>query len=155
FTSNRRNMGEFATPWWGQLLAWVTASIIVALNGKLVWDQVNQWLRWAALSAVSLGPVPLRWPLAAALYGLIAAAASLLLWVTIKPWITPSPAWLPQPSVKLDWVQALRPRALAKIGVALEHDQADTEILNRALSLAQTQPEVSELVLLHVVDTAI
>ena len=22
FTSNRRNMGEFATPWWGQVLAW-------------------------------------------------------------------------------------------------------------------------------------
>ena len=25
FTSNRRNMGEFATPWWGQVLAWLTA----------------------------------------------------------------------------------------------------------------------------------
>ena len=30
-----------------------------------------------------------------------------------------------------------RPRPLARIGVALEHDQADAEILNRALSLAQ------------------
>ena len=25
FTSNRRNMGSFATPWWGQALAWVVA----------------------------------------------------------------------------------------------------------------------------------
>src|SRR5271165_5316640 len=39
FTSNRRNMGEFATPWWGKLLAWSTATIIVGLNGKLVLDQ--------------------------------------------------------------------------------------------------------------------
>ena len=23
FTSNRRNMGQFATPWWGQMLAWM------------------------------------------------------------------------------------------------------------------------------------
>jgi manganese transport protein len=38
--------------------------------------------------------------------------------------------------------------------VALEHDPADAEILNRALGLAQTQAAPSELVLLHVVDTA-
>jgi manganese transport protein len=38
--------------------------------------------------------------------------------------------------------------------VALEHDRSDADILNRALSLAQTQPAPSELVLLHVVDTA-
>ena len=30
FTSNRRNMGQFATPWWGQILAWSAAAIIVA-----------------------------------------------------------------------------------------------------------------------------
>ena len=34
FTSNRRNMGPFATPWWGQVLAWLTAAIIVGLNGR-------------------------------------------------------------------------------------------------------------------------
>jgi manganese transport protein len=52
--------------------------------------------------------------------------------------------------LKLDWVEALRPRRLGTIGVALEHNQADAEILNRALGLTQPQ---SELVLLHVVDT--
>ena len=65
------------------------------------------------------------------------------------------PAWLPPPSLKLDWVEALRPRRLGTIGVALEHNQADAEILNRALGLAQTQNGQSELVLLHVVDTPI
>ncbi len=49
---------------------------------------------------------------------------------------------------------ALRPRALARIGVALEHNQADAEILNRALGLAQSQSTPAELILLHVVDTA-
>ena len=57
--------------------------------------------------------------------------------------------------MKLDWVEALRPRRLGRIGVALEHDQADAEILNRALGLAQTDGGQSELVLLHVVDTPI
>ena len=50
-------------------------------------------------------------------------------------------------------MEALRPRPLERIGVALEHQPADAEILNRALGLAQNQPGHGELVLLHVVDT--
>jgi manganese transport protein len=154
FTSNRRNMGPFATPWWGQILAWTTACIIVALNGKLVLDQVSEWVRWAGESSFRLGPIPLSWIVAGASYGVTIGAGALLVWVTIKPWVQSSPQWLPKPSVQLDWVKALRPRPLARIGVALEHDRADAEILNRALSLAQSQTVPSELVLLHVVDTA-
>jgi manganese transport protein len=154
FTSNRRNMGTFATPWWGQVLAWTTACIIVALNGKLVLDQVSEWVRIAGESTLRLGPIPLSWMVRGGSYAVTIAAGALLVWVTIKPWIQTSPQWRPKPSVKLDWVEALRPRPLAKIGVALEHDRADAEILNRALSLAHTQALPCELVLLHVVDTA-
>jgi manganese transport protein len=154
FTSNRKNMGAFATPWWGQVLAWATAAIIVALNGKLVLDQAAEWVRWAGESHFNLGPVPLSWLVAGASYGVTLAAAALLVWVTIKPWLRSSPAWRPKPSVQLDWMEALRPRPLARIGVALEHDRADADILNRALSLAHTQALPCDLVLLHVVDTA-
>ena len=45
FTSNRRNMGPLATPAWGQVLAWSAAAIIVCLNGKLVLDQISEWVR--------------------------------------------------------------------------------------------------------------
>src|SRR4029077_20452763 len=76
---------------------------------------------------------------------------ALLAWVLVKPWMWPAPPWTPAPSVQLDWVDALRPRPLATIGIALEHGQADAEILNRALSLAR--PGQTRLVLLHVVDT--
>jgi manganese transport protein len=155
FTSNRRNMGEFATPWWGQILAWTAAAVIVALNGKLVVDQIGQAVSYAAGLTSRFGPVPLSWIVAGALYGVTGCAALLLGWVTVKPIWRSSPAWLPKPSVKLDWVKALRPRRLARIGVALEHDQADAEILNRALGLVQTDGGQSELVLLHVVDTPI
>jgi manganese transport protein len=154
FTSNRRNMGTFATPWWGQILAWTTAAVIVGLNAKLVWDQIGDWVALAKDSGRSIGPIPLDIMAAVALYGVAGGAVALLVWVTIKPLVRTSPAWLPQPSVELDWVEALRPRPLDRIGVALEHDRADAEILNRALGLAQTQAAPSELVLLHVVDTA-
>ena len=58
FTSNRRNMGTFATPWWGQVLAWLTAAIIVALNGKLVLDQVVEWVELAARVGPAARPGP-------------------------------------------------------------------------------------------------
>ena len=48
----------------------------------------------------------------------------------------------------------LRPRPLSRIGVALEHNANDAEILNRRFQLAQSQADPCELTLLHVVDTA-
>ena len=154
FTSNRRNMGTFATPWWGQVLAWTAAAIIVALNGKLVLDQVGEWVERLSSGdgCVRSDPAQLaggRW----SVWHWSCAAFLLLLWVTIKPFVRPSPAWLPKPSVKLNWAQMLRPRPLSRIGVALEHNTTDAEILNRALGLAQSQSEPCELILLHVVDT--
>ena len=151
FTSNRRNMGVFATPGWARVLAWLTAGIIVALNGKLVLDKIEEWVGLAAGSGRSFGGVPASWLVAGTLYAVASGVAVLLVWVTVKPLVRPSPLWTAKPSVQLDWVEMLRPRPLTTIGVALEHDQADAEILNRALSLAT--PGRTSLVLLHVVDT--
>jgi manganese transport protein len=38
FTSDRKKMGEFVSPRWMQALAWVTATIIVLLNAKYLYD---------------------------------------------------------------------------------------------------------------------
>ena len=38
FTSDRRKMGAFASPWWVQALAWPTAVIIAGLNLYLLWQ---------------------------------------------------------------------------------------------------------------------
>jgi manganese transport protein len=153
FTSNKRNMGVFATPWWAQALAWLTAVIIVSLNAKLVLDQVSSWIELLSAQGLLVGPIRLEWIVAGLLYSLILAAALLLGWITLKPIIRPSAAWLPQPALELDWVETLRPRRLGRIGVALEHGHADAEILNRALGLVQSQGKTTELLLLHVVDT--
>jgi manganese transport protein len=151
FTSNRRNMGEFATPRWAQALAWIVAAIIVGLNGKLVFDSAVEWVGLARESGVSWVGVPLSWYVVGTLVLLIGAVLSLLVHVAIKPIFWPAPAWRPTASLEFDWNDALRPRPLQSIGVALEHTGADTEIMNRALSLAT--PGKTELTLLHVVDT--
>ena len=151
FTSNRKNMGDFASPIWVQALAWAVAAIIVGLNAKLVLDQVGEWVAAAGETGVRFGSIPASWAVGLPLYGLAGAVGILLGWVTLKPWVRPSPAWIAAPSVALDWADALRPRRLGSIGVALEHNPGDAEILNRALSLAD--PKRTRLVLLHVVDT--
>ena len=38
FTSDKLKMGEFAKPWWLKILAWVTTTVIVVLNLKLLLD---------------------------------------------------------------------------------------------------------------------
>ncbi|MFA6546735.1 MAG: Nramp family divalent metal transporter [Limisphaerales bacterium] len=44
FTGDRRKMGEFASPMWVKVLAWLTAAIIIALNVKLLWDTASEML---------------------------------------------------------------------------------------------------------------
>lgn len=151
FTSNRRNMGELATPIWGQVLAWTTAGIIAALNVWLVLKQVADWVSSAAESGSRIAGMPTSWLLAVSLYGALAAAGGLLLWITLKPWLRAEPDWTPAPSVELDWTVALRPRPLERIALALEHNPNDAEIVKRAVSLAV--PGRAKLILLHVVDT--
>jgi manganese transport protein len=110
FTSNRRNMGDFATPWWGKSLAWTSALVIVALNAKLVSDKIGEWVALAAESGRSLGPLPLSWIVAGALYGVAFSALGLLVWITIKPFVKPSPAWKTTPIPDLEWGDDFRPR---------------------------------------------
>ncbi len=151
FTSSRKHMGGFASPIWVQALAWLTAAVIVALNAKLVLDEVGDWTGMARETGRMIGPVPLWWLVAAGLYGVLASAAALLGFVTLGPWLKPKTAWAEPKSVELDWADALRPRPLGTIGIALERSSGDAEILNRALSLAI--PGQTKLRLLHVVDT--
>ena len=60
-----------------------------------------------------VGPIPLAgwWP--AVCMVSTGGAVLLLVWVTIKPWFVRRRRGCRQPSVQLDWVEALRPRPLA------------------------------------------
>ena len=44
FTSDRSTMGEFANNKPAKFLAWIVAIIIVCLNGKLIIDQIHDWV---------------------------------------------------------------------------------------------------------------
>ena len=153
FTSNRRNMGSFATPWWGQVLAWSSAVVIVVLNAQLVLSTSNEWIDALRESNSRFGPIRLDWAAAVGLYGVMGAALALLGWVLIKPWVKPSAAWTTDPTTEFNWADAVRPRRIERLAVALERGAGDSEIINRALSMADR--EATHLVLLHVVDSPV
>jgi manganese transport protein len=44
FTSDRKKMGQFANPLWIKILAWLTTTIIVVLNAKLLFDFAKEVL---------------------------------------------------------------------------------------------------------------
>ena len=102
-----------------------------------------------------VGPIPLYWLVAAGLYGMVGGGVLLLLWVTVKPFVRPSPAWLPKPSVKLDL------GAVAQAAAALTHRRGARAQYQRrrdpepgASAWLRAKRIPCELTLLHVVDTA-
>lgn len=52
FTSDRKRMGKFAISTKTKILAWACAILIIGLNGKLVVDQLNDWIKQYPTAAV-------------------------------------------------------------------------------------------------------
>jgi manganese transport protein len=142
FTASRRKMGDFATPRAFAAIAWVVAAIIVALNAKLVGDQVHEWAEAAGRFS---------WMV----YGASAAAGvgltGLLAWLVFHPERRHDK--LPATTAGQVFSDAsTRSRSIHRIGVALEAVKADAGMLADAITLARSHN--AELVLIHVVEGA-
>jgi manganese transport protein len=46
FTGEKEKMGEFVNPLWIKILGWTTAAIIIALNLKLLYDEMKTFVPW-------------------------------------------------------------------------------------------------------------
>jgi manganese transport protein len=153
FTSNALHMGKFANRTWAVILAWIAAALIIGLNAKLVLDKLVQAIQWSSQVSTRWLGIPPVWIVAPALIALVTFLLGLLAWITLRPLFRRSPAWREPQPVRIDWAATLQPRPLDRIGIALEHSTADSEILSRALALAH--PEQTELVVLHVVTSPV
>jgi manganese transport protein len=140
FTSSKRKMGPFVNRPWVKALAWTVASVIMLLNGKLVYEQVAGWI----VSAGTRG-----W-----LVGMLCVPSAigmgmLLLWMAFRRETPGREA----PGVSAEEVAAQAARSqrrFKRIGVALDVSPNDASMLSEAVSLAITHR--AELVLIHVVD---
>lgn len=52
FVSSKKRMGEFTIPLWQKIASWVSVSIIVFLNCKMLWEKVNSWLLFSEYSTL-------------------------------------------------------------------------------------------------------
>ena len=139
FTSDRRRMGEFASPTWMKGLAWLCAVIVVGLNVVLIGMYMGEWagdvrkVGWSSLWIYgTIGPFA-------------AALAGFLLWVTLYPHYRHrevGPAPLPPPELP-----AVR---YHRIGVAVEFTGSDSAVLTQAATMARLHQ--APLLLIHVVE---
>ena len=141
FTSDRRRMGQFANRPWVKVLAWSTATVILALNIRLLVTGVSDWLGLAG---------PYRAPLFALVTIIGAGIAMLLLWVLFEPLLSRwgvrfgrAPVTLPPPAVP----EAAAP-VYGRIMVPLDHTALDRQAISHAAAMARMHH--SKLYLVHV-----
>jgi manganese transport protein len=145
FTNSKKRMGPLANRAWVQVLAWLTAALIVVLNVWLATLSVRDWLNDAGSWRISLelGLVPV-----------LTGLAFLLFWVTFHPilpqWMRPVGSVSGELSVDLPAAVAenLPSPTYRKILVPLDHTSRDRDAIAHAAAMAKQQN--AKLYLLHV-----
>ncbi|HNY28147.1 MAG TPA: Nramp family divalent metal transporter [Candidatus Sumerlaeota bacterium] len=143
FTSDKLKMGSFVSRWWVKALAWITSAVIIALNGKLGYDQILKWVTGDVPAIVSILTV-----------GLAAAIVLFLLYLILLPLLRGDRSWTEEKADSaLAVIQGIETHPLKHIAAALGRDKSDTATVSRALSLAKAEKAL--LTLIHVADSAL
>jgi manganese transport protein len=143
FTSNRKRMGKFAISLKVKILAWLSAALIVALNGKLVTDQVGDWIKQFPSAAlwIYLLVIPL-----------VIAVALLLVYVFLRPLLFKhydTPASVPHGLATT--INDLTPVIYKRIAITIDFSKNDTNCIRNAIMQGGKEAEYT---LIHVVETA-
>ncbi|MFN2131441.1 MAG: Nramp family divalent metal transporter [Anaerolineae bacterium] len=146
--ADQRRMGTFRIRPWLQGLAWLVAGIIVALNVKLIADQLASWITTVGNKA---------WILQATIIPLVAALGLLLLYIAIHPWLRTRAgvAWPRLAGVhrasRVDSAEIIAPQPYQRIAIALDFAGKEERLL--AESLRFVDKERAQVVLLHVAES--
>ena len=142
FVSDKSKMKGFHISKVTQFASWLIALIIVSLNGKLVYDEINGWLETVENPTIIwLTVVPLT-------FGFLL----LLLFIVIKPFITKAKNDIQNHSphlLKLNFEQT-KISDKKEIAVSVDFSTADEIALNSAIELGG---KTANYTLIHVVET--
>ncbi|MFH0882346.1 MAG: Nramp family divalent metal transporter [bacterium] len=142
FTSDKMKMGTFANKLWVKVLAWITSLIIIALNAKLVIDQIVVWTEGGAPVGVSI-----------LMTALSVFLVFFLLYIIVLPFFRRGRVWEEFKSTGAESViTRIETKPSRHIGAALGRDAGDAMIVSHALALAKA--EKARLTLIHVADSA-
>ncbi len=143
FTSNKKRMGKFAISLKVKILAWASAILIVALNAKLVIQQLGDWTHQYPSAAI--------W-----IYGLVTpliiGIGLLLVYVFLRPIFfkhNDMPAQVPHGLAIV--IEELEPIKYKHIGVTIDFSKNDADCIRNAIMQGGKHAHYT---LIHVVETA-
>jgi len=144
FTSDRKKMGKFAIGKWAKIGAWASASVIVALNGKLVYEQIYGWISESSGST-------LVW-IYALVIPAVAGIVTLLLYVFLRPLLfkhKDNPIFIPHGIATV--ISDLDAIHYHHIAITIDFSQNDTNTIRHGIMQGG---EEALYTLIHVVETA-
>ncbi len=142
FVSNKRLMGEFVATKWLIIPAWLTAIIIVSLNGKLVFSTLQD--------AINESPNPIVIWLTAVPIAI--AVAFLLIWITIRPLVGKALARTnSRPHDLHGELRISEKENYTRIAVCVDFSTSDSEAISHAI---QQGGKAATYLLLHITETA-
>jgi manganese transport protein len=143
FTSDRKKMGKFAISLKVKILAWASAILIVALNAKLVYEQIGDWEKASPSSAFWMYVLVIP---------VIVAVALLLLYVLLRPLLfkhADVPIYIPHGiASEIDTLEAVEYHV---IGISIDFSKNDTNSIRHAIMQGGKK---ATYILIHVVETA-
>jgi manganese transport protein len=147
--SDRRWMGQYVVNRWMQIAGWVVAGVIAALNLKLVFDQLGDWLTGTT--------GPRAWLIGLTVMPVILGLVALLGYVIVVPILerrrnepVPALVGVHGPSVIPEIVPPRSPRLIA---AALDFSWADKSVVSFAVTLARAAGRGAKVLLFHVVES--
>lgn len=143
FTSNRKRMGKFAISLKVKILAWASAILIVALNAKLVYQQIADWITEFPSAAIWIYVIVVP---------VVAGIGLLLLYVFFRPILykhNDEPSRVPHGlASKIEDLSAID---YHNIAVTIDFSNNDTECIRNAIMQGGKRAQYT---LIHVVETA-
>ena len=145
FVSQKKLMDGFHIKWPLQIASWLITIIIVGLNAKLVFDEINGWLEKSA------HPIYIY----IFIFPIVIGAVLLLLYIAFKPLLIKNAATVQQrnmvPHISEAYIQKLdKPIVYREIAIAVDFSTADSKSISTAIQLGGKSALYT---LIHVVET--
>jgi manganese transport protein len=143
FTSDKKKMGNFAISLKVKIAAWASALLIVGLNGKLVYEQINSWATKSPSTAFWMYIIVIP---------VVIGIAFLLLYVFFRPLLfkhADVPTYIPHGiAAEIDNLETIHYHT---IGVSIDFSKNDTNSIRHAIMQGGKK---ATYILIHVVETA-
>ncbi len=143
YVSSRSRMGDYAIGFWAKAGGWLSAIVIVALNVRLVYEQVLIWLA---------GSGEYRWMVEWIVIPLLLGIAGMLGYIVLRPLLINLPRTkTPVPHVNFKSFTPSQEPEFKEIAVAVDFSTADQKTLQHAVHIGGKN---ARYFLIHAVETA-